>query len=1330
MVRQYGRVDSMSRPLSRLRATVNNIELKDFDETSQRLLKYAIAAFLDVSPDDVRIAPVESGSVKVTVELPTESVEKLISAHQRHDPELAELLAPLVLVELRSEAAEAPASSLESLIEQIRGLPKIPEVLPQRIALCRQALELVSRESRPTLWAQLHVELGLCLYQMSDVDRPRHLEEAIKHFEGALTVYTRQDHAEAWAATMHNLAAVYAERVSDDKAENLEQAIRLCKQALDVRTRDGFPEDWASTQHNLANVYTQRIIEDRAKNLEQAITLYRNALSVWTPERFPLGWAQAQKGMGTAYLSRVRGERSDNLQRAIACFNKALTIWTRQAHPLDWAEVQDGLGLAWRHFAGDDPATNVEQAVECHQAALEVWTCENHPWEWARAQHNLGTAWRSRLQGNRAENLEKAIRCYQRALTVRTRDNHPEAWAETTHNLATAYSERFTAESLERAIGLYEQTLEVRTRQGLPLAWARTQSELGNACARRIQGERATNLEQAIVYHGKALEIQSPETCPRDWATTQQNLAVAYSERLVEDRADNLRKAIKHYEQALRVFDRHSSLMRWAAVRTDLTDTYWKLGNLEQATRYLDRAVSLCLEVVDALDLLPPSPVWALAHYNLGNAYGDRGRMSGDSEEDQERAIEHYTQALKYYTPQAFLERWANTHNNLAVTYWERRRGGRAKNLLHAVHHFNRALELFTPAAWPVDARRTARNLGNLLFAEGRWTEAHAAYDVALQAAEILYQTSFMEAGRDVEIGENTTLYIHDAFCLAHMGRISEGIERLEAGKTRTLSERLGRDAVQLQKTSREDQAEYERLIKQLKQLEAQQRMSTLASDREVLSGQIYLKTADKVKLTRQELDALIERIRQEVPDFFPTPLDFTAIPALLPDTQTALVFLCVTERGSVTFVVRQDAEPQVVWAERFTLADMHRLLLETSPQVQSWLERSQARDENPKAWQTALSEITASQGQHRVGWQVAYQLLQATPQDDAARESARLAWLAAIERVLAEVGLRLIMPLYAELQRYDLTRLILVPQGSLFLLPLHAVPIDQNGACLLDRYEVSFAPSASVFQRCRERAVDARTQGLFAVANPTLDLDYSEGEIRAIESLFGEHKTILWHENATKKETLAQARGHGYTHFSCHGQYDWDTPSRSVLLLAGSLVKDEAGRTTIDYEHALTLTEVEAKLNLAKTRLVALSACETGLSEALGPRAEEYVGLPAGFLLAGAPAVVASLWTVNDLSTALLIRHFYLCHLHGDPDRPDEGSLSLASALCRAQQWLRDVTAGKLAAHFEAESLKPTYLSYAYALDLLMHFDQKYDPDSRPFCHPVFWAPFTISGQ
>ena len=57
-------------------------------------------------------------------------------------------------------------------------------------------------------------------------------------------------------------------------------------------------------------------------------------------------------------------------------------------------------------------------------------------------------------------------------------------------------------------------------------------------------------------------------------------------------------------------------------------------------------------------------------------------------------------------------------------------------------------------------------------------------------------------------------------------------------------------------------------------------------------------------------------------------------------------------------------------------------------------------------------------------------------------------------------------------------------------------------------------------------------------------------------------------------------------------------------------------------------------------SELTVLSACETGMSAVW--EGDELLGLARGFLYAGTPSLLVSLWTVNDRSTAKLMRRFY----------------------------------------------------------------------------------------
>jgi CHAT domain-containing protein/tetratricopeptide (TPR) repeat protein len=1174
---------------------------------------------------------------------------------------------------------------LADLIEQLRRLPRNPITIPVRIQLCQQALKQVRREEQPKLWAQLHSEMGLCLKQAPTGGPGDNMERAISHYEQALKEYTPSAYFDEWVATMHNLAVIYTRRIRGDWAENQEKAIDLHKRVLQVCTPQISPAAWALSHCDLGRLYAKRIEEDQAANLEAAI---------------------------------------DHCQQA-------LKVWTRDGHPVRWAKVQDLLGTLYRCRLLSDPAENLEESLCYHQAALEQLEPRKrtHAKDWARVHHNLGTALFHRIRGNRRDNLEKAITHFEKALNVRIRDTLE--WAATQHNLAAAYIERQQegrAENIERAIEFLEAVLRVRQQEKFPVEWAMTQNVLGIAHLKRIHGERAENLERAIDYFEAALQEQERVGPAEEKASTQHNLAIAYSERLLGDRIKNLEMAAKFGKAALETLDKRA-LIKWATIKTDMVDILWKLANLErhrdrgQAAATMEEAIVHGKEVVSAFEGQPPSHRQALAYYNLGNAYGDR--MRGNRADNQEKAIEHYKRALDFYTIQNFPGRWANTHNNLGVTYWERVRGNRRKNLEKAIWHFNTALKVFESDTFPVDARRAARNLGNLFFGEGRWTEAHAAYTTALQAAEALYTAAFMEAGREAEISENATLYARDAFCLAHLGQIQEALVRLEEGKTRTLAERLGRDTVQLEKAKPEDQKAYRELVNHLKVLEVEQRARG--------NGRPYTEIAKDVEQARKELDTLTQRIHGYLPDFLPAPLDFAAIQALVPDEQTALVELCVTEKGTVVLVVRREAEPQAVWVEGFTQGELQHLLLkrgERGNPTNGWL---------VTYWQYQQAVETYAHAKRKADQQPTSANLLALETARVACDQAWAAWHAATDRITAEIGRRLVAPLHTALHGFNITRLVLIPQGSLFLVPLHATLIGKDGLRLLDRYGVSYTPSAAVLQRCQERAAQARGQGLLAVINPQKDprlvFTFVEGE--RIASLFSKDQLVLLEEyKGTKKAVLQNAQGRGYLHFSCHGIYNWSDPLKSGLFLTDPdrLTLEDLQRPYLEFEDEGEKERVE--IDMTAAHLVTLSACETGITEATTSRADEYVGLPAGFMLAGVPCVVSSLWSVPDLSTALLMERFYRNHL-GDPDEDAtiKPHLPPAEALRQAQIWLRDeVTAQEAAKRCDKQIDRleskgedaPAWLSRAWREYAQM---ARKTPDSRPFAHPFHWAAFAIYG-
>ena len=320
--------------------------------------------------------------------------------------------------------------------------------------------------------------------------------------------------------------------------------------------------------------------------------------------------------------------------------------------------------------------------------------------------------------------------------------------------------------------------------------------------------------------------------------------------------------------------------------------------------------------------------------------------------------------------------------------------------------------------------------------------------------------------------------------------------------------------------------------------------------------------------------------------------------------------------------------------------------------------------------------------------------------------------------------------------------QLILIPHRFLHLFPLHALPVsheiwqrfnpetqspEPTNPCLLDCFKqgVRYGPSCQLLQQAQRRKRPNFTH-LFAVQNPTNDLQFTDLEVPAISQHF--HPKDILVKSDAKKSVIDDSRlriAH-CAHFSCHGYFNFNQPLLSALLLADCELPPpppEENPTrylplrngkTLDLTKCLTLADIFA-LDLGECRLVVLSACETGISD-FNSISDEYISLPSGFLVAGSSSVVPTLWAVNDLSTSFLMIKFYQLLKAG---------LSVTIALNTAQLWLRDATTEKLQ---EWTSQLPLRLTQKEALyDMLDEIESK---EIRPFQSPYHWAAFCSVGQ
>lgn len=197
--------------------------------------------------------------------------------------------------------------------------------------------------------------------------------------------------------------------------------------------------------------------------------------------------------------------------------------------------------------------------------------------------------------------------------------------------------------------------------------------------------------------------------------------------------------------------------------------------------------------------------------------------------------------------------------------------------------------------------------------------------------------------------------------------------------------------------------------------------------------------------------------------------------------------------------------------------------------------------------------------------------------------------------------------------------KIAIVPHGLLHQVPFHA--LFDGERYLIERFEISYAPSAKVFSLCQRQASRGLDKALaLSVADPLIPAVADEARAVARHLPSAE---VLTDRQATLSALREKAPDCGVLHLACHGMFRADNSMFSALKL---------------HDGWLTAADV-IELDLGGA-LVTLSACESARNQVLA--GDELVGLVRGFLGAGAATLVATLWLVQDDTTSWLMERWY----------------------------------------------------------------------------------------
>jgi hypothetical protein len=201
--------------------------------------------------------------------------------------------------------------------------------------------------------------------------------------------------------------------------------------------------------------------------------------------------------------------------------------------------------------------------------------------------------------------------------------------------------------------------------------------------------------------------------------------------------------------------------------------------------------------------------------------------------------------------------------------------------------------------------------------------------------------------------------------------------------------------------------------------------------------------------------------------------------------------------------------------------------------------------------------------------------------------------------------------------------RLLVLPEGQLSCLPWSA--LAANGMPLLDRFEMSFAPSLRHHLQAKRQTTRSQKTKIFVGAAE--GLTHIQREVEAVSSrLQGRHAAVYdpccradWPDHESAK----------IWHFSGHAHLRPDNPFYSALLLADG-----------------PLFAADFRLKRNRVGLVTLAACRTGQQTSLP--GEEAGGMVRSLLEMGARNVIASHWAVSDFSTSVWTDLLYKSYLGG----------------------------------------------------------------------------------
>jgi len=1014
-------------------------------------------------------------------------------------------------------------------------------------------------------------------------------QRAVERFKDALQLWYALGDSAEMAKMLTNIGEVYYMLGENQKAlDHLMQALPL-KRAIGTNLEE------AETLNSIA------VIHLNMGNVKKALEYLNNALPLMQATGDSSGEADILNTLGGAYDS------IDEKQKALDYYGRALTLRRAVGNRRGEANTLINIGTVYSDLG------KKQEAFDHYDRALSLYRAIGDRRGEATTLNNIG------LAHDDLGEKKKALEYYAQALPIYRAAGDRQREAITLNNIGLAYHD---LGELQKALTYYEQALPLRRATGNRRGEASTLHNIAGVYDGL--GER----QKAFDYYNQALSLRRVVGDRRGEAATLNNIGSFY------DDLGEKQKALDYFGQALALYRAAEDRQGEAATLTNIGSVYRALGEYQKALDNCEQALQLKRAVGD--------------RYGEAHVLDDIALIYSSSGESP-KALDYFLQALPLRRTVGDRRGEAATLTNIGYIY------NALGDTRKAVEYYEQALPLRRAVG---DPSGEANTLFGLARAEQDGDNLNAARNHIEAALAIVELLRTKVASQDLRTSYFASVQKMYEFYIALLMRFHElypfegyeaaALQASERGRARSILETLTEARIDIRQGVDSSLVARERLLQQQLNAKEQYRIK-------LLSGK---STAEQTVSVEKETASLLTQyqevqvqIRANSPSYAaltqPQPLTLPEIQQQVLDDETLLLEYASGEQRSFLWAVTRTTINSFVLPKRAEIDSLARHVYDLLT----------ARNQR-------LANETSKQRLARI-----------TQTDSESQKAA------------ATLSQILLAPIAAQLET---KRLLVVTEGALQYIPFGALPAPQITGYrpLVVDHEIVSLPSASVLAVLRRELAEQKqpTKMVAVLADPVFsDTDprvkqgqngarknssaqkkqshsgsIRDGEMeraleevritdggltiprlafsrREAEGIFAfaraqESMKALDFAASRATATSAELRQYRIVHFATHGLLNSMHPELSGVVL--SLV-DEKG---VSQDGFLRLHEIY-NLNLP-VDLVVLSACQTALGKEV--KGEGLIGLTRGFMYAGAPRVVASLWKVDDEATAELMKHFY----------------------------------------------------------------------------------------